>query len=171
MNRHLTLSLAISVTLSTLAIPLRAANEPRAGSTEKTTALWTNENLEKLRPLAPISIVGQPNRADDSTTAEMPRPYLEAKDSEWYAKQAAKLRDEFEYRQAQLREYRQALDDARSLRESTGGIDLAGKNFAVTPEAGIEILQQSVNEAQSQLDALEDLARHNDIPPGKLRGQ
>jgi len=30
MNRYLTLSLAISMTVSTLAIPLRAANKPRA---------------------------------------------------------------------------------------------------------------------------------------------
>ena len=76
-----------------------------------------------------------------------------------------------EYRQAQLREYQQALDDARSLRESTGGINLVGEDFAVTPEAGIEILQQRVNEAQAELDDLEDLARRNDIEPGTLRGQ
>ena len=31
MNRYLTLSVAILMTLSTLAIPLRAANQPRAG--------------------------------------------------------------------------------------------------------------------------------------------
>jgi hypothetical protein len=171
MNRHLTFSLAISMTLSTLAIPLRAANKPRAGKTEKTTVLWTNEDLENLRPLAAISIVGQPNEADDSTTAAMPLPYLETQDPEWYAEQAAKLRDELERRHAQLDGYRQAIEDARSLKTMTGGINLDDGDMGITPEAGIEILQQLVNETQSELDALEDLARHNDIPPGVLRGQ
>jgi hypothetical protein len=34
MNRYFAFSLAISMTLSTLAIPLRAANKPRAGKEE-----------------------------------------------------------------------------------------------------------------------------------------
>ncbi len=46
MNRHLTFSLAVSMTVSALAIPLRAANKPRAGGTEKIAVLWTNEGLE-----------------------------------------------------------------------------------------------------------------------------
>jgi len=37
MNCHLTFSLAISMTLSTLAIPLRAANRPRAGMDSQNT--------------------------------------------------------------------------------------------------------------------------------------
>ncbi len=171
MNRYLRFSLAISVTLSTVAIPLRAANKPRAGETEKTTVLWTNEELEKLRPLAAISIVGQANKADDSPTAAVPLPYLETKDPEWYAEQAAKLRDELERRQAQLSKYRQALEDAQSLKETTDGINLDEGDVGITPEAGIEILQERVSETQSALDALEDLARRNDIPPGTLRRQ
>jgi hypothetical protein len=171
MNRYLTFSLAISMTLSTLAIPLRAANKPRAGKMEKTTGPWTNEDLERLRALGPISIVGEPNIAEDATAAPLPLPYVKKQDSEWYAEQAAKLRNELERRQAQLHAYCQALDDALSLKNSTGGIDLVDEDFAITPEAGIEILQQRVNETQTELDTLEDLARRNDIPPGTLRGQ
>jgi hypothetical protein len=171
MNRHLTLSLAISMTLSALAIPLRAANKPRAGKTEKTTVLWTNEGLENLRPLGGISIVGQSNSAEDSTATAMPPPHVETQSPEWYAEQAAKLRDELERRHAQLDGYRQAIEDARSLKTMTGGINLDDGDIGITPEAGIEILQQRVSEAQSELDALEDLARRNEIPPGILRGQ
>ena len=171
MNRYLPFSLAISMTLSTLAIPLRAANKPRAGKTEKTTVVWTNEDLEKLRPLAAISIVGQPNQADDSTTSVRPLSYLEAQDPEWYAMQAAELREELERRQAQLNKYLQALEDARSLKETTGGINLDEGDVSITPEAGIEILQERVSEIQSELNDLEDLARRNDIEPGTLRGQ
>jgi hypothetical protein len=171
MNCYLPFSLAISMTLSTLAIPLRAANQPPAGKAEKTTVLWTNEDLEKLRPLAAISIVGQPNQADDATSAAMPVPYLETQDPEWYAGQAAKLREELERRQTQLNKYLQALEDARSLKETTGGINLDEGDASITPEAGIEILQERVSETQSELDDLEDLARRDDIEPGTLRGQ
>jgi hypothetical protein len=171
MNRYLTFSLIISMTLNTLAIPLRAANRPRAGKTEKTTGIWTNEDLERLGPLGLISIVGQPTSADDATSAALPSPYGKTPDPEWYAEQAAKLRDELERRRAQLSEYRQALEDARSLRKTTGGINLDEGDVGITPDSGIQILQQRVNEARTEFDALEELARHNDIPPGALRAK
>jgi hypothetical protein len=170
MNRYLPFSLAISMTLSALAVPLRAANKPRAGKTERATVLWTNEDLEKLRGLGLISVVGQaPEQA--TAAAAAPSPYLETQDPEWYAEQASKLRAELDRREARLQEYRQALDDVRSLKTMTGGINLDGGDIGITPEAGIEILQRRVSEIQSELDDLEDLARHNDIPPGTLRGQ
>jgi hypothetical protein len=171
MNRYLTLSLVASVTLSTLAIPLRAANKPREGKMEKATAVWTNEDLERLRSLGLISIVGQPASLDDANSVAMPSTYVTTQDSEWYAEQAGALRSEFERRQARLAEYRRVLEDARSLRETTGGINLDEGDTGITPEAGIEILQQRVEEARTKLDALEDLARRNDIEPGTLRGQ
>jgi hypothetical protein len=65
----------------------------------------------------------------------------------------------------------QALEDARSLRKTTGGINLDEGDIGITPEARIEILQKRLNEPQAELDALEDLARRNDIPPGTLCGQ
>jgi len=59
MNHHLTFSLAISMTLSTLAIPMRAANKPRAGTDSRNPVVWTNDDLEKLHSLGLISIVGE----------------------------------------------------------------------------------------------------------------
>ena len=171
MNRYLTFSLAILMTISTPAIPLRAASNSRAGKTDQARVLWTNEELEKLRPLGLISIVGQPSTVEDATTAALPPPYRSTQDPEWYAEQAAKLRAQLERNEAALRRYSQAIEDAKSLKTKTGGIDLEEENIGITPEAGLEILQQRVDEAQAELDALEDLARHNDIPPGALRGQ
>ena len=171
MNRCLPFSLAISMTLSTLAIPLRAANKPRAGKTEQAAVLWTNDDLEKLRPLGLISIVGQPNTAEDAITAALPPPYRSVQDPEWYAEQAAKLRAQLESNETELQRYRQAVEDAMSLKTMTGGINLEEGGIGITPETGIEILQQRVSETLSELDALEDLARRNDIPPGALRGQ
>jgi len=132
--------------------------------------VWTNDDLEKLHSLGLISIVG---RIDEErpTSASVLSPYVKTQDPEWYAERAAKLRDELERRRAQLREYRRALEDAESLRNTTGGINLDEGDTGITPEAGIEILRQRVNEAQAELDALQDLARRDDIPPGTVRGR
>ena len=161
---------AVTFGLIAVAIPLRAANKPHAGTDRQSKVVWTNDHLDKLHNLGLISIVG---REDDEkpTSPPPPAPYLRTQDPDWYAAQAANLRDELEYRQAHLREYQQALDDARNLGKSTGGIDLVDEDYATTPEAGIEILQQRVNETQSELDDLEDLARRHNIEPGTLRGQ
>ena len=170
MNCRLTFSLAISMTLSTLAIPLRAANRPRAGTDSQNTVVWTNDDLERLHVPGLISIVGRMNE-ETPKSAPTPEPYVKTQDPEWYAKQAAKLRDELERRQNQLRDYRHAIDDLRNLRSTTGGINLDEGDIAITPEVGIEILERHVNEVQTELNALEDLARRHDIPPGTLRGQ
>src|SRR5712692_4313804 len=101
MNRYLTFSLAISMTLSTLAIPLRAANKPRAGTDSQNTVVWTNDDLEKLHRLSLISIVGRKDE-EQPTSVSAPAPYVETQDAGWYAEQAARLRDELERRNAQL---------------------------------------------------------------------
>jgi len=88
---------------------------------------------------------------------------VNTQDHEWYAEQAAKLRAQLESNEAELQHYRQAIEDARSLKAMTGGINLDEGDMGITPEAGIEILQQRVGETQSDLDALEDLARRNNI--------
>ena len=149
---------------------MRAANKPRAGTDSRNPVVWTNDDLEKLHSLGLISIVGRMDE-EPLTSASAPAPYVETQDPEWYAEQGARLRDELERRRAQLHEYQKALEDARSLRETAGGINVDEGDIGITPEAGIEFLQQRLNEAQMGLDALEDLARRNDISPGTLRGQ
>ncbi len=170
MNRYLTFSLAISMTLGTLAIPVRAAKKPRAGTDSQKPVVWTNDELEKLHGLGLISIVGRANE-EQPRSASAPAPHLETQDPQWYAEQAAKLRDELQRRQAQLSGFRQTIEDVRSLKTMRGGINLDEGHVGITPESGIEILQQRVNEAQAEFDTLEDLARRNVIPPGTLRGQ
>jgi hypothetical protein len=161
---------AVTLGLVSVVMPLRAANRPRAETDNQNAMVWTNDDLEKLHSLGLISIVG---RIDEErpTSAPAPGPYVRTEDPEWYAVQAAYLRDELERRETQLYEYRQALDDARSLRKTTDGMNLDEGDFATTPEAGIEILQRHVSEVQTEISALEDLARRHDIPPGALRGQ
>ncbi len=149
---------------------MRAANRPHAGADRQTIKVWTNDDLEKLHHTGLISVVGQTNE-ETPKSASVPQPYTKTRDPEWYAEQAARLRDELEHRRAQLDGYRQNIENARSLKTMTGGINLDGGDIGITPEAGIEILEQCVMEEQVRLDDLEDLARRYDIEPGTLRGQ
>ena len=134
------------------------------------TVVWTNDNLERLHDLGLISIVGEMSDGMPES-ASLRQPYVKTHDPVWYAAEAAKLRDQLEHRQAELGRYQQALEDAQSLRNTTGGIHLDEGDIGITPEAGIEILRQRAKETQTELDALDDLARRNGIPTGALRGQ
>ena len=168
MTRHP--SICFCLALVSAAIPLRAANRPRAGRDRQNRAVWTNDDLEGLHDLGLISIVG-PTDKEESTPETALGPHVISDDRQWYAEQSAKLHAELERRETQLCQYRQALEDARSLTTTTGGMNFMEGRIGITPEAGIEILQRRVREEQAKLDALEDLARRHDIPPGALRGQ
>jgi len=161
---------AVILGVISVAIPVRAANRPHAGTGGQDTLVWTNDDLERLHVPGLICIVGRMNEETPKATS-LPEPYVKTQDPGSYTEQAAKLRHELERRRAQRGGYRQALEDALSLRKTAGGINLDEGDIGVTPEAGIEILQQRVEEAQAEFDDLEDLARRNDIPPGTLRGQ
>jgi hypothetical protein len=164
------LGITITLALASVAIPLRAANGPHVGADRQRPLVWTNDDLEQLHDLGLISIVGQVNE-ERTTESSVPESYVNTQDPGWYAEEAANLRDELENSQAQLRDLQQAIDDGRSLRQTTGGMSLDYGDIGVTPEDAIGNLQQHVNDVQADLDALEDLARHNGIPPGVLRGQ
>ena len=161
---------AVTLGLLAIAMPLRAASRPRAGMDGQNTMVWTNDDLEKLRGLSLISIVGRSDE-ERQPSASASGPSVRTQDLEWYAAEAARLHGELERRETQLREYRQAIDDVRDLRETTGGITLDEGDLAITPEVGIEILERHVSEVQSEINELEDLAQRHDIPPGVLRGQ
>ena len=167
MSRHRCIFVCLA--LVSAAIPLRAANGPHAGRDRQNSVVWTNEDLEKLHDLGLISIVG-PTNEEASALETSPGPYV-TRERQWYAEQSAKLHAELERRATQLRQYQQALEDARSLRKMTGGINLDEGDIGITPEAGIEILQRRVREEQAKIDALEDLARRHDVPAAVVRGQ
>ena len=161
---------AITLGFVAVAIPLRAANRPHVGTDSQNGKVWTNDDLERLHSLGLISIVGQIDQEESKPATERSE-YVETQDPEWYAEESARLRDELERRRAELDAYRRAIEEARSLETATGGIDLNGGDVGITPQAGIENLQERVSETETQLDGLEDLARRNLMPPGLLRGQ
>src|ERR1700681_3119447 len=113
---------AVTLGLVSIAIPLRAANKPHAGTDSQNTVVWTNDDLERLHALGLICVVGGVNE-ETPRLASLPPPYVKTQDPKWYAEQAARLRDQLERRRAQLGGYRQAVEDARSLKTTTGGIN------------------------------------------------
>lgn len=150
---------------------LRAATKPYAGPAPEANGTWTNADLQRLDKVPElISVVGQPS-TKTSQVVNTPAPHSITKDPDWYSAQAASLNTRLEAEQANLRKFTQGLDDARELKSTTGGVNLAEDDIGITPESTIEILQNRVHETQSELDALKDLARENDIPPGVLRCQ
>ena len=159
-----------------IAFPSRAAEKPRPaqGNQNQPKKIWTNDDMDQLRTLGLISIVGQ---APETTTqapvapSESGFPIYASRleDPEWYAEKAADLQAELEIREAALHQEQMALEQAAEG-ITQPGIALDKGNLGITPQAGIAILEAQVDEVQSQLDELSDLARRNNIPPGALRG-
>lgn len=161
---------ALSLVLFGIGSPLRAANKSVAKESSETKIVWTNDDLERLRAKGFISIIGRvPEEPTESVQPDA--GYTPNEDPRWYAAQATKLQSQLERRQRELQRYREALQDARDLKTTTGGINLVQGDIGITPQAAVEILEGRVQETKSKLDELEDLARHKDIPPGILRGR
>lgn len=152
----------------------REALRPQIQSSGPSAAnpIWTTEDLERLSSIPGlVSIVGQSAEEETAQDIEAPEPQSVTEDREWFAEQADELNSRLASEQADLRDQIQALEDARELNLTTVGINLDELDLGDTPDATIDILQSQVRETQSELDALAELARHNDIEPGVLRGE
>jgi hypothetical protein len=160
-----------------IACSSQAAEKPRPaqGNQNQRKKVWTNDDMDQLRTRGLISIVGQEatepatqvRAAPAETTFPVYAPTLD--DPEWYADKAADLQTELDKREAALREQQAAIAMVAD-RITEPGLALYEDNAGVTPAAGVANLQAQVQEVQSQLDELNDLARQHDIPPGVLRG-
>jgi hypothetical protein len=162
-----------------ISFPSLAAEKPQPaqGNQNQPKKVWTNEDMDQLRSRGLISIVGPAvNEAAAPAAPAAAAPIEPAypvynsslEDPEWYAEQATKLQAELDERQAALQEQRMALAQAAD-RITQPGIGMDKNNAGITPDAGVAILEAQVDEVQSELDELSDLARQNNIPPGVLR--
>ena len=160
-----------------IACSLQAAEKPRPaqGNQNQPKKVWTNDDTDQLHSRGLISIVGQeptePAAQTPAAPAEATFPVYASRldDPEWYADKAADLQAELDKREAALREQQTAIAQAVSQRVTEPGLALDKGGPGMTPAAGLAILQAQVQEVQSQLDELSDLARQHDIPPGVLR--
>ena len=169
-----------------IAFPSRAAEKtrPAQGKQNQTKKVWTNDDMDQLRARGLISIAGPEVNEAATTAATSPAESAPAiapsepsypiynsrlEDPAWYAQKAADLQAELDQREAALREEQMALALAAD-RITQPGVDMDKPSIGVTPAAALAILEAQVNEVQSELDELSDLARQHDIPPGVLRG-
>lgn len=163
--------LAVAIVLA-FAFSTGAAEKPRPaqGNQNQPKKVWTNEDLDQLHARGLISIVGpeyseaaaQPAAALSETAAPVYTSRLE--DPEWYAEKAAELQAELDKRAAALQAQQFAIAQAAEG-ITQPGVAMDKPNAGVTPESGLDILQAQVQEVQSQLDELSELARQNNISP------
>jgi hypothetical protein len=163
-----------------IACSSQAAEKPRPaqGNSNQPKKVWTNDDMDQLRSRGLISIVGQEatepaaQAPAPAEPAETTFPIYESRldDPEWYADRAADLQAELDKRQAALLQQQTAIAQAADQRITEPGLALDKDNAGVTPAAGLVNLEAQVQEVQSRLDELSDLARQHDIPPGVLRG-
>src|SRR5260370_8191390 len=81
---------AVTLWLISVAIPLRAANRPHAGTDSQSRPVWTNDDLERLHDLGLICIVG-PMNEETPKLASPPQPYLKTKHPDRNAEQPPEL--------------------------------------------------------------------------------
>jgi len=149
--RYRTLSLSVFLSVCILAAPLHAATKPRGAKSDAAKTVWTNDDIEKLRARGLITFFTVPD--EGPATPDADAPYDEAKDSAWYAKQAALLQTELASAQADLAQYLLTLDDAKSLNSLTGGVAFDKDPLGITPEAGIEIRERRIQGVSNRIDA------------------
>src|SRR6266851_6170482 len=160
-----------------IACSSQAAEKPRPtqGNQNQPKKIWTEDDMDQLRARGLISIVGQ-----EVTQAATPAPASPTEttfpvsesrldDPAWYADKAADLQAELDKREAALREEQAAIAQAAN-RITEPGLALDKDNAGVTPAAGVANLQAQMQEVQSQIDELGDLARQHNIAPGVLHG-
>jgi len=159
-----------------IACPSQAAEKPRPAQENQNQPkkVWTNDDMDQLRARGLISIVGQEAMGAaaqaQAAPAETVFPVYASRlnDPAWYVDQAADLQAELDKREAALRQQQAAIAQAAD-RITEPGLALDKDNAGVTPAAGVANLQAQVQETQSQLDELGELARQHNIAPGVLR--
>jgi hypothetical protein len=134
---------------------------------------WTNDDIPFLREVAPITILSasSPPQVNASETVGLvapsaTEPYVKERDPRWYAEQRQALQAQLEADQEQIREIQEIRDTGEGI---TDAIPLDKEAAGMTPEATVEILQDEIAELESQIGALQDLARINGIPPAVVR--
>jgi hypothetical protein len=160
-----------------IACSSQAAEKPRPAQGEQTQPkkVWTNDDLDQLRSRDLISIVGQETTQsatqapEEAAEEKFPVYASRLDDPTWYTDKAADLQAQLDLRMAALEQERQSLAAAKD-RVTQPGVAMNQPSVGVTPDGALDQFQAQVQEIQSQLDELSDLARQHNIEPGVLRG-
>jgi hypothetical protein len=135
----------------------------RDSSAQKT---WTNDDMDSLRANAPISVFSTPAPLAASQPTVANPTYVKELDSNWYAKQIGAI-------QLQMAESNAVIHKIQEIRKSGLGISnvipLDREDVGLSPEFTVQILQTQNQARKADVDRLEELARHNSIPPGEIQ--
>ncbi len=165
----------LSITLLLPAPAAPGASKARTVLTMDTAAkkTWTNDDIPFLREIAPITILSPSSPAQASVAETVggaapsaTEPYVKEGDPRWYAEQRQALQAQVEADQEQIREIQEIRDTGVGI---TDAIPLDKEAPGITPEATVEILQDEIAQIESQIGALQDLARINGIPAAAVR--
>ena len=149
--------------------PARAAEAAQPLQGDVVKKVWTNDDLHALESL-PLSFESESVAAAKTASAKggtAPAAMLpKQRDPGWYRVQLAALRVQLAGIEARQKEIRAELN---SHRGGTKPLNLAEDAEGVTPQSALEALETQRKAVLKKMDALEDLAQRNGIPPGELR--
>lgn len=177
LTRGLPLGLFLAVAL-TCALPRAALAGPQAEQApiprekakpeaKKTKKVWTNDNLQDLSGKSGVSVVGGASSTDDKPKAETkPADYAQGKDPDWYRNQIASRRAEIDRLDQEITKTREFINGGHT---AEGRLKVNVFSVPMNPADHIAQLEKRKATVQNEIDALEDQARRNDIPPGALR--
>jgi hypothetical protein len=181
--------LSLAFVLGTQPVALRAQAPSAAPQTPTQTQtpntapaqkkVWTNDDMDELRDQGAggISVIGSAPAAAATPAAATPQKGAakpaatpakvpDEKNPDWYRKQLAPLYESLDRINDQIAAAQSAIDgDSRG----DSGVSMGARAPAGTPAEQVAALQKEQQGVQDKIDALLDMARHNDIEPGELR--
>ena len=173
MSRRLLAALVAALFVLGCSAPALASQaQPPA---KKARKVWTNEDLEALRPsgvtvstppAAAPAAATEAAVADSDEKAGGKKKEKEVDPVEKILKRLAPLRTELDSVEARLR----ALRQARSTGNTSGGtVDISQSPGGLNTENQVSQLEQRRSDLLRQIAALEDEARRKGVAPGAIR--
>ena len=170
-------------------IDVAATNRANVPAKKEGRALvvWTNDELERLRPSPRINVVGAApaestgeaakgeaaggeaaaGEAEAEPEAEKPKPLPpREQDPETYRERLRHLRSELAEVERQISDLQRTIQTGGG---TGGGVGMARGNPGVDPRDTLQRLQRRRGDIQRQIDSIEAEARRNGISPGQIR--
>ncbi len=155
--------------------PASQAAPQKQPPAKKVKKVWTNEDLEALRPsgyvpsatpAAPATSDATPAAGESADKAGAPPKAKEEDPVEKLRKRLTPLRTELDSVEAQLRTLRSARTSGNT---SGGGMDVSKTSGAMNTEDQIALLEKRRTDLLRQIADIEDEARRAGISPGAVR--
>jgi hypothetical protein len=150
--------------------PAAAAAQDAGTAKKKPKKVWTNDEISSVK--GNVSVVGDASAPVAGKSSQEPDADS-ATPGAPTGQQIADFRDRLLQLRVQLEIIDKKISDLRSFKaedtSAAGGINIK-HGYSMTPVAEqIKQLQEKKKQVETQIDAMEELARKNGIDPGRLR--